>query len=99
MRLRHCLRKSFAKFRSEPAAYDIVRPVIQSAARKGRSMGNFFRCALLFSIGILLFASSRSEAQQPTRVPRVGILIPEAGLDESQTVKGFKEGLKKAGYN
>ena len=61
-------------------------------------MGNF-RCALLFSIGILLFASSRSEAQQPTRVPRVGILIPEAGLDESQTVKGFKEGLKKAGYN
>jgi putative tryptophan/tyrosine transport system substrate-binding protein len=55
--------------------------------------------ALLFSITVLLFGSPRSEAQQSTRVPRIGILIPEAGLDESQTVKGFKEGLKKAGYN
>jgi putative tryptophan/tyrosine transport system substrate-binding protein len=54
--------------------------------------------ALLFYT-VLLFGSSRSEAQQPTRVARIGILIPEAGLDESQTVKGFKEGLKKAGYN
>ena len=53
---------------------------------------------LLFST-VLLFGSSRSEAQQPTRVPRIGILIPEAGLDESQTLKGVKEGLKKAGYN
>jgi putative tryptophan/tyrosine transport system substrate-binding protein len=58
-----------------------------------------FRSALLFSIGIYLFASLNSEAQQPTRIPRVGILIPEAGLDETQTLKGFKEGLKKAGYN
>ena len=47
---------------------------------------------------ILLFGLSRSEAQQPTRVPRIGILIPEAGLDESQTVKGFRDGLKEAGY-
>ncbi|HUC99142.1 MAG TPA: ABC transporter substrate-binding protein [Candidatus Polarisedimenticolaceae bacterium] len=50
------------------------------------------------SILILLFGLSRSEAQQPTRVPRIGILIPEAGLDESQTVKGFRDGLKEAGY-
>lgn len=54
---------------------------------------------LLFSVTVLLFGSSRLEAQQPTRVPRIGILIPEAGLDESQTVKGFKEALRKAGYN
>ena len=50
------------------------------------------------SILVLLFGSSRSESQQPTRVPRIGILIPEAGLDESQTVKGFRDGLKEAGY-
>jgi putative ABC transport system substrate-binding protein len=55
--------------------------------------------ASLFSIMVLLFGSPRLQAQQPTRVPRVGILIPEAGTDESQTLKGFKEGLKKAGYN
>jgi hypothetical protein len=54
--------------------------------------------ALLFSIRVLLYGSSRSEAQQPPRTPRVGILIPKP-LDESRTVKGFKDGLKKAGYN
>src|SRR5688500_15341593 len=57
-----------------------------------------FNCALLFSIGIFLFSLSRSEAQQPARIPRIGILIPEAGLHESQTVKGLRDGLKEAGY-
>jgi putative tryptophan/tyrosine transport system substrate-binding protein len=57
-----------------------------------------FNCALLFSIGIFLFGLSRSEAQQPARIHRIGILIPEAGLHESQTVKGFRDGLKQAGY-
>ena len=57
-----------------------------------------FSCALLFSIGIFLFGFFRSEAQQPTRIPRIGILIPEAGLHESQTVKGLRDGLKEAGY-
>lgn len=57
-----------------------------------------FSCALLFSIGIFLFGSSLSEAQQPVRIPRIGILIPEAGLSESQTVKGVRDGLKEAGY-
>jgi len=54
--------------------------------------------ALLFSISVLLFGSSQSEAQQPTRVARIGILLPESGLDESQTVKGLRDGLKQAGY-
>jgi hypothetical protein len=53
--------------------------------------------ALLFSITVLLFGSPRLEAQ-PTRVARIGILIPEAGVDESQTVKGFRDGLKEAAY-
>jgi putative tryptophan/tyrosine transport system substrate-binding protein len=56
-----------------------------------------FSCALLFSMGILLSGLS-SEAQQPVRVSRIGILIPEAGLDESQTIKGLRDGLKEAGY-
>lgn len=57
-----------------------------------------FSCALLLSIGVFLFGLFRSEAQQPTRIPRIGILIPEAGLHESQTVKGLRDGLKEAGY-
>jgi putative tryptophan/tyrosine transport system substrate-binding protein len=57
-----------------------------------------FDGALLFSMGIFLFGLSTSEAQQPARIHRIGILIPEAGLHESQTVKGFRDGLKQAGY-
>ena len=57
-----------------------------------------FSCALLLSLGFFLFGSLRSEAQQPAQIPRIGILIPEAGLHESQTVKGFRDGLKQAGY-
>jgi putative ABC transport system substrate-binding protein len=53
--------------------------------------------ALLFSITVLLFGSARLEAQ-PTRVARIGILLPESGLDESQTLKGFRDRLKEAGY-
>ena len=57
-----------------------------------------FSCALLLSLGFFLLGSLRSEAQQPARIPRIGILIPEAGLHESQTVKGLRDGLKQAGY-
>ncbi len=57
-----------------------------------------FNGALLFSVGIFLFGLSTSEAQQPARIHRIGILIPEAGLHESQTVKGLRDGLKQAGY-
>jgi len=57
-----------------------------------------FSYALLLSIGVLLSGSLRSEAQQPARIPRIGILIPEAGLHESQTIKGVRDGLKQAGY-
>ena len=53
--------------------------------------------AFLFFITVLLFGSPRLEAQ-PMRVARIGILLPESGLDESQTVKGFRDGLKEAGY-
>ena len=32
------------------------------------------------------------------RVFRIGILVPESGLGESQTIKGLKDGLKDLGY-
>jgi putative ABC transport system substrate-binding protein len=56
------------------------------------------KLALFFSISMFFSDPSSSESQQPVRTPRVGILIPEAGLSESQTVKGFRDGLKEAGY-
>src|SRR5215472_603125 len=34
----------------------------------------------------------------PSRVFRLGILIPESGYGESQTIKGLKDGLREQGY-
>lgn len=56
------------------------------------------RCALLALIAIFVFGLSSSEAQQPARTPRIGILMPETGLHETQTVKGLRDGLKESGY-
>lgn len=56
------------------------------------------KLALFFSISIFFCSASLSEPQQRLRTPRIGILIPDAGLHESQTVKGFKDGLKEAGH-
>jgi putative ABC transport system substrate-binding protein len=56
------------------------------------------KLALCFSISMFFSGPSLSESQQRVRTPRIGILIPEAGLSESQTVKGFRDGLKEAGY-
>ena len=56
------------------------------------------KLALFFSVSIFFCSASLSEPQQQLRTPRIGILIPDAGLHESQTVKGFKDGLKEAGH-
>ena len=56
------------------------------------------KLALFFSISIFFSGASLSESQQRLRTPRIGILIPEAGLSESQTVKGFRDRLKEAGH-
>jgi len=37
-------------------------------------------------------------AGEAPRLPRIGILIPESGRSESQSIKGLRDGLKELGY-
>ena len=45
-----------------------------------------------------LFGASVIHAREAPRLPRVGILIPESGRPEAQSVKGLRDGLKELGY-
>jgi putative ABC transport system substrate-binding protein len=56
------------------------------------------RLATLFAVTLFLLNVTESESQQRARIPRIGVLLPESGPNESQTLKGFREGLKEAGY-
>jgi putative tryptophan/tyrosine transport system substrate-binding protein len=49
----------------------------------------------LFLLGLLLAVSFRAEAQQPKRVPRIGILSPGSG---SADMDAFRQGLRELGY-
>ena len=53
---------------------------------------------LFFSLLFLLLGLTGTQAQEQTRIARVGVLIPESLPAESQTVKGLREGLKELGY-
>jgi putative ABC transport system substrate-binding protein len=59
---------------------------------------NKIRFTLFLAIAIIFLDLSGAQSQHPARVPRIGILIPESGANESQTVKGFREGLREGGY-
>jgi putative tryptophan/tyrosine transport system substrate-binding protein len=54
---------------------------------------HFFSATTIFILGL-----SVAEAQGPPQIPRIGILIPESGRPETQSVKGLREGLKELGY-
>jgi putative tryptophan/tyrosine transport system substrate-binding protein len=56
----------------------------------------FFSATTIFILG--LFGLSGAEAQRPPQIPRIGILIPESGRPETQSVKGLRDGLKELGY-
>lgn len=55
--------------------------------------------AVLVSVTTLyVLAPSVSKAGEGQRVWRIGILIPESGRPETQSVKGLRDGLKELGY-
>jgi putative ABC transport system substrate-binding protein len=56
------------------------------------------RFPTLFAVTLFLLNVTESDSQQRARIPRIGVLLPESGPNESQTLKGFREGLKEAGY-
>jgi putative ABC transport system substrate-binding protein len=52
-----------------------------------------------FALGALLFAFSVSaEAQQPTKVPRIGFLATVSPSTISDRVEAFRQGLRELGY-
>ena len=57
------------------------------------------KCAVIMSAMVLqLLGASPINAGEAPRLPRIGILIPESGRSESQSVKGLRDGLKELGY-
>lgn len=59
----------------------------------------FGRFAVILSaMALYLIGTSVVQAGQAPRVFRIGLLIPEAGLAESQTLKGLKDELQELGY-
>jgi putative ABC transport system substrate-binding protein len=57
------------------------------------------RLAVILSAMVLyLLGSSPIEAGETPRLSRIGLLIPESGRPETQSVKGLRDGLKELGY-
>jgi putative tryptophan/tyrosine transport system substrate-binding protein len=54
--------------------------------------------AILSAMTLCLLSASVIKAGEASHVTRIGILIPESGPAESQTIKGLKEGLRDLGY-
>jgi putative ABC transport system substrate-binding protein len=57
-----------------------------------RKLGSFVLCAMLFAL------CQSAEAQQPARIPRIGILIPTSGSFLSARVEAFRQRLREHGY-
>src|SRR5919198_861050 len=51
---------------------------------------------LFVTFFLLSVCAAMAEAQQPTKVPRVGYLIPAAGI--SAQYEAFRQGLRDLGY-
>src|SRR5262249_45901231 len=49
-------------------------------------------CALLFALGV------PAEAQQPTKVPRIGYLSSTSSSAGSSRIEAFRQGLRELGY-
>ena len=59
----------------------------------------FRKCAMILSAMVFqLLSASVSNAGEASRLPRIGILIPESGRSETQSIKGLRDGLKELGY-
>src|SRR6266550_5063247 len=57
------------------------------------------RLAVVLSVmTFCLIGASVIHAREAPRLSRVGILIPESGRPEAQSVKGLRDGLKELGY-
>ena len=59
----------------------------------------FRKCAVIVSAMVFqLLGALAISAGEASRLPRIGILIPESGRSETQSIKGLRDGLKELGY-
>ena len=59
----------------------------------------FGKCAVILSaMALYLLGASAINAGEASRLSRIGILIPESGRSETQSIKGLRDGLKELGY-
>src|SRR5256885_7851158 len=52
---------------------------------------------LMLALAILV-ASLATEAQQPTKVPRIGVLLPISDPERTRNLEAFRQGLRDLGY-
>lgn len=55
-------------------------------------------CIIFLTLAIFLFGLCGADTSETPPYPRVGILIPEAGRQESQIIRGFQGELKSLGF-
>ncbi len=53
--------------------------------------------SILFVVLLLAFAVI-GEAEQPTKIPRIGILEPATSASISDRIEAFRQGLRELGY-
>ncbi len=53
---------------------------------------------ILSAMALCLFGAFAINAGEASRPFRIGILIPESGRSEAQSIKGLRDGLKELGY-
>jgi len=74
------------------------------SARSGRipirnNLTHLRLCACLFALGLSLLAPCfPAEAQQPARIPRIGILVTSTASSYSTRVEAFRQRLREHGY-
>ena len=59
------------------------------------NMGQKLIC---FTLACLLLGLSSAEAQQPKKVPRIGLLFSSSPLPRSARIEAFRQGLRELGY-
>jgi putative tryptophan/tyrosine transport system substrate-binding protein len=52
----------------------------------------------LLLVNVILASSHLAEAQQPTKIPRIGVVISGAHTDSNPRIDAFRHGLRDLGY-
>ena len=70
----------------------------KTCAERCRSIQNRKWVGLFAVVVALMMCGARAAAQQPARIPRIGILIPTSESNLSARIETFRQGLRELGY-